>query len=65
MSRTPARRPSLGVLFSVVVTDLIGFGIVVPILPFWAERYGANGAILGLLLTDISYTFVDPRVRLS
>ena len=39
----PAR---LGVLFSVIVVDLIGFGIVVPILPFWSERYGANGLIL-------------------
>ena len=34
------RKPSLGVLFSVIVVDLIGFGIVVPILPFWAERFG-------------------------
>lgn len=43
---------ALGVLFSVVVVDLIGFGIVVPILPFWAERYGATGAWLGLLLAS-------------
>lgn len=42
--------PALGVLFSVVVVDLIGFGIVVPILPFWAERYGANGFWLGALV---------------
>ncbi len=45
----PAR---LGVLFSVIVVDLIGFGIVVPILPFWSERYGANGLILGLLVAS-------------
>lgn len=43
---------SLWILFSVVAVDLIGFGIVVPILPFYAEQYGANGAILGLLLTS-------------
>lgn len=51
--REPAREASsrgLGVLFSVIVVDLIGFGIVVPILPFWAERYGASGAMLGVLL---------------
>jgi len=40
----------LAVLFSVIVVDLIGFGIVVPILPFWADQFGANGALLGLLL---------------
>ncbi len=45
-------RPSLGVLFSVIVVDLIGFGIVVPILPFWAERFGADGSTLGLLLAS-------------
>lgn len=44
--------PALRVLFSVVVVDLIGFGIVVPILPFWAERYGATGAWLGVLLAS-------------
>jgi DHA1 family tetracycline resistance protein-like MFS transporter len=42
----------LGVLFSVIVVDLIGFGIVVPILPFWSERFGANGLILGLLVAS-------------
>ena len=45
----PAR---LGVLFSVIVVDLIGFGIVVPILPFWSTRFGANGFELGLLLAS-------------
>jgi len=42
----------LGVLFSVIVVDLIGFGIVVPILPFWSERFGANGLLLGLLVAS-------------
>ena len=46
------RRPSLAVLFSVIVVDLIGFGIVVPILPFWAERFGADGMTLGILLAS-------------
>ncbi|MBW1882765.1 MAG: MFS transporter [Deltaproteobacteria bacterium] len=45
-------RPSLSILFSVVVVDLIGFGIVVPILPFWAERYGASALVLGLILAS-------------
>ncbi len=48
--RTPSH--GLGVLFSVIVVDLIGFGIVVPILPFWSERFGASGAVLGLLLAS-------------
>jgi DHA1 family tetracycline resistance protein-like MFS transporter len=46
------RKPRLGVLFSVIVVDLIGFGIVVPILPFWSERFGANGLLLGCLVAS-------------
>ena len=46
------RRASLGTLFAVIVLDLIGFGVVIPILPFFAEAYGANATILGLLLTS-------------
>ncbi len=46
------KQPGLGVLFSVIVVDLIGFGLVVPILPFWAERYGASGLMLGILLSS-------------
>ena len=53
MSAEPtAPRPRLAVLFSVIVVDLIGFGIVVPILPFWAERFGANGFMLGMILAS-------------
>lgn len=45
-------RKSLLILFSVVVIDLIGFGIVIPVLPFYAEYYGATATILGILLTS-------------
>jgi MFS family permease len=32
--------------------DLIGFGIVIPILPFYAEKFGASATVLGLLLAS-------------
>ncbi len=51
-AQSSAPRPKLGVLFSVIVVDLIGFGIVVPILPFWAERFGASGLMLGMILAS-------------
>lgn len=50
-------KKSLFILFSVIVLDLIGFGVVIPILPFYAESYGANATVLGLLLT--SYAFMQ------
>jgi MFS family permease len=37
------------VLFSVVIIDLIGFGIMIPVLPFYAKEFGASGTTLGLL----------------
>ena len=44
----PARR-GLVVLFAVVILDLVGFGIVMPVLPFWAQEFGAGAAAFGLL----------------
>jgi DHA1 family tetracycline resistance protein-like MFS transporter len=34
-----------------VIVDLVGFGIVMPTLPYWAREFGASGATLGLLIT--------------
>src|SRR6185436_14400344 len=45
---------NLLILFSVIVLDLIGFGVVVPILPFYAKQYGASATVLGILLTSYS-----------
>lgn len=46
-----SRRPLI-VLFSVVIVDLIGFGIVVPVLPFYADEFGASASVLGLLVAS-------------
>jgi multidrug resistance protein len=42
----------LPVLFSIIVIDLIGFGIVLPVLPYYADEYGASGLALGVLFTS-------------
>ena len=53
------RGSTLAILFSIVVLDLIGFGIVLPILPFYAEEFGASATLLGLLLaTHAAMQFV-------
>src|SRR5690348_2114871 len=36
-------------VFFVVFIDLIGFGIVIPVLPFYAQKYGASAAQIGVL----------------
>src|SRR6185436_14564836 len=46
----PPRRTSLGILFLIVFTDLLGFGIVIPLLPRYAETYAASVESLRLSL---------------
>jgi len=51
MSTEPSRKP-VYILLAVIVIDLIGFGIAIPVLPFLAKDQGANGAVVGLLLAS-------------
>ena len=44
----------LGILFVTVLVDLIGFGIVLPILPLYAAGFGAEGLETGLLISVYS-----------
>jgi len=39
------------VLFAVIAVELVGFGIVVPVLPYWARTFGASGGELGYVLS--------------
>ena len=39
----------LGIVFTTVVIDLVGFGMVLPILPLWAETFDASPTQIGLL----------------
>ena len=41
-------------LWTTVALDLVGFGIIVPILGRYAERFGANGFEVGLLFASYS-----------
>jgi DHA1 family tetracycline resistance protein-like MFS transporter len=48
------KKGSLLVLFLAVFIDLLGFGIVVPLLSFYAQTYGASGFVLGGVLASYS-----------
>jgi MFS transporter, DHA1 family, tetracycline resistance protein len=48
------KRPSLLVIFLSVFIDLIGFGIVLPILPIYSEKFHASGAMLALIMSSFS-----------
>jgi DHA1 family tetracycline resistance protein-like MFS transporter len=43
------RNKALLPIFLVVFVDLLGFGLILPLLPFYAETYGATPVIVGLL----------------
>jgi multidrug resistance protein len=45
----PAPRFRFATLFFTVLIDLIGFGILIPILPYYAQRLGAGGLGIGVL----------------
>src|SRR5438105_291661 len=47
-------RMALGLMFLTVFIDLIGFGIIIPVLPLYAEKFGANAFTVGLLLMSYS-----------
>ena len=44
----------LVIIFVTVFIDLLGFGIIIPLLPFYAESYGASAFTIGLLGTVFS-----------
>ena len=44
----------LVVIFVTVFIDLLGFGIIIPLLPFYAESFGASAFTIGLLGTSFS-----------
>ena len=46
-------RPLL-VIFLTILVNLIGFGIIIPLLPFYATTFGASPLVVGLLFASFS-----------
>ena len=42
------------IVFLTVFIDLLGFGIIIPLMPFYAETFGATALTVGLLMTSFS-----------
>ena len=45
---------TLRALFIVLLVDVVGFGIVIPLLPFYAEQFGASPAVIGALFASFA-----------
>lgn len=48
------RKPSALVIFLTVFIDLIGFGIVLPLLPMYARNLGGSGLLIGVIQASYS-----------
>ena len=48
------KRKQLTTIFLIVFIDILGFGIILPLLPFIAEKYHASPAQVGLLVATYS-----------
>jgi DHA1 family tetracycline resistance protein-like MFS transporter len=62
------RQASLAILFLIVFVDLLGFGMVIPVLPLYAKTLGAHEAWVGLLSSGYSamqFVFAPVWGRLS
>src|SRR5688500_13906156 len=46
-------RPLL-VIFLTIFVNLVGFGIIIPLLPFYARTFGASPIVIGLLFASFS-----------
>ncbi|MGZ8996217.1 MAG: MFS transporter, partial [Rhodospirillales bacterium] len=42
-------------LFLIVFVDLVGFGVIIPLLPFYGEHFQASPATVGLLMATYSF----------
>src|SRR3954470_1182334 len=62
------KKPSVLVIFLTVFIDLIGFGIVLPLLPLYNRDFGATGLMIGIIQASFSamqFLFAPGWGRLS
>src|SRR3954452_8007460 len=44
----------LVIIFLTVLVNLVGFGIIIPLLPFYAQTFGASPLMIGMLFASFS-----------
>ncbi len=45
---------ALPIIFLTIFVNLVGFGIIIPLLPFYAQTFGASPLVIGLLFASFS-----------
>src|SRR5258708_30376984 len=62
------KKPSILIVFLTVFIDLIGFGIVLPLLPIYSRNLRASGLVIGAIMASFSamqFIFAPGWGRLS
>jgi MFS family permease len=62
------RKPSVWIVFLTVFIDLVGFGIVLPLLPIYSRNLNASGLVIGSIMASFSamqFLFAPAWGRLS
>ncbi len=55
MRPSAAGRGAVGTLLSIVFLDMLAFGVIIPFIPFWGERFGAGPAAIAVLFATFSF----------
>jgi DHA1 family tetracycline resistance protein-like MFS transporter len=48
------RKPSIGIIFLTVFIDLVGFGLILPLMPVFAKNFGASAMMVGVIVAAFS-----------
>ena len=52
-----------GIIFLIQITEVLGFSLILPFLPFYAQEYGATPFMIGLILTVFSlFQFISAPI---
>ena len=55
------KNKALVVLFFTIFMDLMGFGLIIPILPIYAKELGATDAMVGIIGHELQYNAIHFR----
>lgn len=62
------KKTSVSIIFLTVAIDLIGFGLILPLIPIYGERFAASGFVIGAIVSAYSlmqFVFAPLWGRLS
>src|SRR5580658_10164182 len=62
------KKASISIIFLTVLIDLIGFGLILPLIPIYSENFHASGFVIGAIISAYSlmqFIFAPVWGRLS